>query len=83
MNNIFSILTEREKKFIQRHCIASSDVYDARGKIIKYWQLEKDAGKVEREAQRLFEKYHIEKLYIIIAKCIMLKNSLYARFKKL
>lgn len=31
---------------------------------IKYWQLEKNAGKIEREAQRLLEKYNIEKDYI-------------------
>ena len=164
MNIILSILTEKEREFIQHHGIAPSDIYDARGKIIKvyheeakrqgcsyvvanpcpyghrlkdrsghciecrpagiavrkresgkgvvyvavngkytkvgmienninsideainkreyrlndeggyggrvgwktikYWQLEKNAGKVEREAQRLLEKFHIEKFYI-------------------
>ena len=33
-------------------------------KTIKSWQLEKNAGKVEREAQKLLEKYHVEKNYI-------------------
>ena len=31
---------------------------------VKTWQLEKDAGKVEREAQNLLEQYKVEKDYI-------------------
>ena len=31
---------------------------------MKTWQLEKNAGKVEREAQNLLEDYRIEKDYI-------------------
>lgn len=31
---------------------------------VKTWKIEKDAGKVEREAQDLLEKYRVEKSYI-------------------
>ena len=33
-------------------------------KTVKTWQLEKNAGKVEREAQNLLERYKVEKNYI-------------------
>jgi Tfp pilus assembly ATPase PilU len=31
---------------------------------VKTWQLEKNAGKVEREAQNILENYKVEKNYI-------------------
>ena len=40
MNNILSFLTEKEREFIQHHGIAPSDIYDARGKIIKVYHEE-------------------------------------------
>ena len=33
-------------------------------KTVKTWQIEKNAGKVEREAQNLLDKYKVEKDYI-------------------
>ena len=40
MSDILSILTKEEKEFIRHHGIAPSDIYDARGKIIKVYHEE-------------------------------------------
>lgn len=40
MNDILSILTKEEIEFVKRHGIAPSDIYDARGKIIKVYHEE-------------------------------------------
>lgn len=40
MNDILNILTKEEKAFIKQHGIDSSDIYGARGKIIKVYHEE-------------------------------------------
>lgn len=40
MSDILSVLTKEEKEFIRCHGIAPSDIYDARGKIIKVYHEE-------------------------------------------
>ena len=45
MSDILSILTKDEKEFIKRHGISPSDIYDARGEIVKvYHDIAKDQG---------------------------------------
>ena len=45
MSDILSILTKDEKEFIKHHGISPSDIYDARGEIVKvYHDKAKDQG---------------------------------------
>ena len=62
-NNIKSI-SEAVKK--REYRLNNEGGYGGREgwKTIKIWQLEKNVGKVEREAQRILAKYKVEKNYI-------------------
>ena len=50
---------------------------------IKSWQLERNVGKIEREAHKILEKYKVEKGYILVGSCAMQKKSLNAQYKLL